>query len=118
MDGATNPALIGAIVAMATALGAAFSFMWVATRSRRDATMQRDRAASILLGAAGLLMICHLFAICFVAVGGMTYIGLLKAAMLLTAAFAIVGAGIGLMRGLRRGKALKPRRAPRDHFPT
>jgi hypothetical protein len=44
-----------------------------------------------------------------VAASGMAYVGLERAALLLTAAFAVVGAAVGLMRGLRWGRATKTR---------
>jgi hypothetical protein len=41
----------------------------------------------------------------------MAYFGVLKAALLLTAAFAAVGMIFGLMRGLRSGRAIKTQTA-------
>jgi hypothetical protein len=41
----------------------------------------------------------------------MAYAGLVKATLLLTAAFAVVGMVFGLMRGLRSGRAIKTQSA-------
>jgi hypothetical protein len=46
-------------------------------------------------------------AVALIAVRGMTCVGVLKAALLPTAAFAVVGMVFGLVRGLRSGRAIK-----------
>ena len=52
---------------------------------------------TLLLGTAAAL----------IGVGGIAYVGLFKAVLLLTAAFAAAGMACGLLRGLRGGNALK-----------
>lgn len=71
------------------------------------ADVKRDAVASFLLGVAILLTVFNMIAGGLVAVSGMAFLGLLKASMLLTGVFAVVGIGFGLVRGLRsaRGNA-------------
>jgi len=66
---------------------------------------------SILFGIAMLLMLLNVIAAALIAVWGLAYVGLLKAALLLTAAFAVAGIVLGLMRGLRSGRVIKTRSA-------
>jgi hypothetical protein len=66
--------------------------------------VKRDKALAILFGAAFLLVLFNLVSALLFAVLGMPFFGMVKAAMGLTAAFAIVGAGFGLMRA-KRGRA-------------
>ena len=111
MDGALNPASIATSISIGTALLAGFFSMLVAMRSRNGAAENRDITVSILFGIALLLIMLYVTAAALIAVWGMAYVGLLKAALLLTAAFAVVGMGIGLMRGLRSGRAIKTQTA-------
>jgi hypothetical protein len=118
MDGAVNPASIAASISIGTSLLAGFGgvsvCVLVAMRTRDGAAANRDRAVSILFGVAILLLLLNAIAATLIAVGGMAYAGLVKATLLLTAAFAIVGMAFGLARGLRSGIAIKnPGRAKR-----
>ena len=105
MDGAVSPALIATSISIGISLVAGFFGMWVAMRSRKDA------AVSILFGIAVLLILLNVIAAALIAVWGMAYVGLEKAALLLTAAFAVVGMVFGLVRGLRSGSAIKTQSA-------
>jgi hypothetical protein len=67
--------------------------------------VDRDTAASVLFGAARVLVVLYAAAACVMAACGLAYVGMLKAVLLLTAAFALVGAGFGLSRGVRGGGA-------------
>ncbi len=107
MNGAVHPASIAISIAMgASLLGGAFSVR-VAMRSHKP----RDTVVSILCGVACLLIVLNAIAAALIAIQGMAYVGLLKAALLLTAAFAVVGMVFGLMRGLRSGRVIKTRSA-------
>jgi hypothetical protein len=119
MDGAVNPASIATSISIGTLilagflplLGGLFVSFRVAMRSRKGGAVDRDTAAWILFGIALLLIVFYAIAAALIAVRGMAYFGLLKAALLLTAAFAVVGMVFGLMRGLRSGKAIKTQSA-------
>jgi hypothetical protein len=111
MDGPINPASIATSISIGTSLLAGFFGMWVAMRSRKGAAVNRDTTVSILFFIAFLLISLNVIAAALIAVCGMAYLGLLKAALLLTAAFAVVGTVIGLMRGLRSGRAIKTQSA-------
>jgi len=54
-----------------------------------------------------MLILLGMLTAALIAVRGMAYIGLPKATLLLTAAFAVAGMACGLMRGLRSGRAIK-----------
>jgi hypothetical protein len=110
MDGAVTPAAIAISISIATSLPAGFLGVLVAMRSREGAAVSRDRAVSILLGVAFLLILFNVIAASLIAIGGMAYVGLIKAALVLTAAFAVVGMVLGLVRGLRNGRAIKTQR--------
>jgi hypothetical protein len=56
--------------------------------------------------------VLYVIAAALIAVWGMPYVGLIKAGLLLTAAFAVVGMIMGLMRGLRSGSARNNLQAP------
>jgi hypothetical protein len=64
--------------------------------------VKRDRAVAILFGAAFMLVLLNLIAALLFATLGMAFVGMVKAAMWLTGAFAIVGLGFGLLRAKRR----------------
>jgi vacuolar-type H+-ATPase subunit I/STV1 len=119
MDGTVNPVSIATSISIGTLLLAGFvpllvglfvSFR-VAMRSRKGAAVDRDPAVWILFGIALLLIVFHAIAAAVIAVRGMAYFGLLKAALLLTAAFAVVGMVVGLVRGLRSATAIKTQSA-------
>jgi hypothetical protein len=112
MDGAVNPAVIGTSIALGTSLLAGLFSVFVAMRSREGAAVNRDTSVSILFGIAFSLVVLNVIAAALIAVWGMAYVGLLKAALLLTAAFAVAGMIMGLMRGLRSGSARKTLQAP------
>jgi hypothetical protein len=80
--------------------------VWAALKSHTGAGVSRDRTVSILFGIALLLMPLYITAATRIALYGMAYIGLAKAALLLTASFAVAGAVCGLMRGLPSGRTL------------
>jgi hypothetical protein len=111
MDGAVNPASIATSVSIGTSLLAGFFGVLVAMRSRKGAAVHRDKAVSILFCIAFLLILLNVIAAALIAAQGMAYVGLAKAALLLTAAFAVAGMGFGLMRGLRSGRASKTQSA-------
>jgi hypothetical protein len=98
MDGAVNPATIAIWISIGTSLLPGFFSVLVAMRSREGAAANRDKAVSTLFGIAFLLILLYLIAAARIAVWGMAYVGLLKIALLLTAAFAVVGMLFGLMR--------------------
>lgn len=107
MNGAVHPASIAISIAMgASLLGGAFSVL-VAMRSYKP----RDAAVSILCGVACFLIVLNAIAAALIAIQGLAYVGLLKAALLQTAGFAVVGILFGLMRGLRSGRVIKTRSA-------
>ncbi len=111
MDGAVNPASIAISISIGVSLLAGVFSVWVAMRSHEGEDVTRDRAVSVLFGIAFLLIVLNAIAAALIAVCGMAYVGLVKAAMLLTAAFAVAGMALGLMRGLWRGRAIKTRGA-------
>jgi len=111
MDGAVNPAAISVSIAIGISLLAGLFSVFVAMRSREGAAVNRDTAVSILFGIALLLVLLSVIAAALIAVWGMAYAGLLRAALLLTAAFAVAGMVVGLMRGVQSGRA-KKNRAP------
>jgi len=92
-------------------LGGLFVSFQAAMRSRKGAALDRDTSVWILFGIGLLLIVFHAIAAALIAVFGMAYFGLLKAALLLTAAFAVVGMVVGLMRGLRSASAIKSQSA-------
>jgi hypothetical protein len=104
MERAVYPTLIAIWISVGAAL---FLCLGVAIRSRHGAAIGRDPAVSIMSGIMAVLTGLHAIAATFLAVWGMAYIGLEKAALLLTAAFAAVGMVIGLMRGLRSGRVAR-----------
>ena len=107
MNGAVNPASIAISGAIGASLLAGAFAVLVAMRSHKP----RDTAVSILCGIAFLLIVLNAIAATLVAIRGMAYVGLLKAALLQTAGFAVVGMVCGLMRGLRSGRVIKTRSA-------
>ena len=111
MDEAVNPASTAISISIGTSLLAGFFGVLVVMRSRKGAAVHRDTAVSILFCIALLLILLNVIAAAFIAAWGMAYIKLAKAALLLTAAFAVVGMGFGLMRGLRSGRASKTQSA-------
>jgi hypothetical protein len=119
MDGAGNPAAIAISILIGALLLAGFfpllgglcvSFQ-AAMRSRKGDAVDRDTAVWILFGIALLLIVFYAIAAARIAVCGMAYFGLLKVALLLTAAFAVVGMVSGLVRGLRSASAIKTQNA-------
>jgi hypothetical protein len=106
MNGVVNPAAIALSISIGAALLAGFFSVLVAVRSGNGAA-HRDTTVSILFGIALLIMLLNVVAAAFIAAGGMRYVGLVRAAMLLTAAFAVTGTVIGVIRGLRSGRTIK-----------
>jgi hypothetical protein len=111
MDGAATPASITASISVGISLLAGLFGVWVALRSRNGAPVNRDKTVSILFGIALSLIVLNVIASALIAAWGIAYIGLVEAALLLTAAFAGVGMVVGLMRGLRSGRAIKTQSA-------
>jgi hypothetical protein len=111
MDGSLNTASIAILISIGTSLLAGYFSVLAAIRSGKGAAVKRDPAVSILFGIAFLLTFLDLIAAALIAVGGMAYGGTLKAALLLTAAFAVVGVVCGLTRGLRSQRAVKTQSA-------
>ncbi len=108
MDGAVNPASLAVGISIGTSLLAGFFSLWVAMRSRQGAAENRDMAVSVMFAIAFLLLLLGIIAGALLAICGVAYVGLVKAALLLTAAFAVAGMAFGLMRGLRSGRLTKP----------
>ncbi len=106
MDGAVSPTSIATWIAIGTPLLAAFFIIWAGMRSGEGAAANRDTASLIMLGVAFLLMVLLMTASVLVGSGGMAYVWMAKAALLLGAAFAVAGMGFGLVRGLRGGRAV------------
>ena len=73
------------------------------------AILYRDPVASILFGIALFLIVLLLAAGAFFARSGRPE--LLETALVLTGMFALVGAAVGLVRGLRSGRATTRRSA-------
>jgi hypothetical protein len=111
MGAAVHPASIGIMISLGTSLLAGLLSLWVAVRSSQGAAVHRDIAVSILFGIAVLLILLTGLASALLAVSGMGHVGWLKAALLLTAAFAVAGMVLGLVRGLQSGGAIKTQRA-------
>jgi hypothetical protein len=115
MHGAADSAAIATSITIATSLLTGLLSSWVsmraALRSRHGGADKRDTAVTILFGIAVLLILLFAIASARIAVLGMAYVGLFKAALLLTAAFAVAGMVFGLVRGRRSGTAIKPQRA-------
>ena len=107
MDGSVNSASIATSISIGTSLLAGFFSVLVAMRPRKGAAVHRDTAVAVLFGILLLLILLNVTAAALVAFLGMAYVGLVKAALLLTAAFAVVCVAVGLMRGLRSGIANK-----------
>jgi len=110
MDGAINPASIAILIVVGSSLLAGFFSLRVAMRSRGGAVVNCDMVASILFGIAIVLIVLIVVAAARIVAWGMAYVGLLKAALLLTAAFAVTGVAFGLMRGLLSGRWMGKRR--------
>jgi FtsH-binding integral membrane protein len=99
MDGVITPASIAIMISMGGSLLAGLFGLLVAIRSET-----RDTAVLIFFGIALLLTVLFVIAAGLIAAGGMHYVGVMQAALLLTAVFAVVGTVFGLMRGRRSGK--------------
>jgi hypothetical protein len=80
-------------------------------RSGKGAAVDRDTAVWILFGIALVLIVFYAIVAALMAGWGMAYLGILKAALLVTAAFAVVGMVFGLVRGLRRATSTKTKSA-------
>jgi hypothetical protein len=111
MNGAVNPAAIAASISIGVSLLGGFFSILVAVRSRKDAAVTRDTAVLILFGIAFVVILLNATAASLMFAWGMAYVGLLKATLLLTAAFASLGIVFGLVRGVRSGKAITTRSA-------
>lgn len=102
--------MMGAAISIGIAVLAGFFGVAVAING---AAASRD-TVSILFGI-GLLLIMLLLATsaALIVFFGMAYIGigLAKATLLLTAAFAVAGMVFGLVRGLRSGRAIETQNA-------
>jgi hypothetical protein len=80
-----------------------------ATRDTGTSVLYRDPVVSFLFGFSFLVILAFLVAEVIFAFSG--YVELLRAALLLTMAFAVIGAMFGLVRGLRSRKPAKRRSA-------
>jgi hypothetical protein len=105
MDGAVNLAWISASISIGGSMLAGLISMFVAIGRHDGTASRRDATVLILFGIAILLVMLNVIAATLIGVGGMGYFGLLKAALPLSAAFALVSMAIGLIRGLRGGRA-------------
>jgi hypothetical protein len=92
---------------MALSLLAGLFSACIASRSLERAAGRRDTTVAILFGFAVLLVVLNIAAAGFIAARGMAFFYLLKAALLLTALFAVAGILFGLQRALRNGRAIK-----------
>jgi hypothetical protein len=110
MDGSVNPTSIAISISIGTALLAGIFSIWIAMRSARGEAVKHDTSVSILFGIALVLIVLNAIAAARIAIWGITYAGLLKAALLLTAAFAVAGMAFGLIRSLRSVKPIESRR--------
>ncbi|WP_423603149.1 hypothetical protein [Sphingomonas sp. MS122] len=63
-----------------------------------------DLAVRVMFGIACLLLPLLLGSGLLLSAGGLGYLGLVKAVILLAGAFALAGIGFGLVRGLRSGR--------------
>jgi hypothetical protein len=70
-----------------------------------------DRSLTVLFSMALLLVLLDGTSALLFATLGITFLGMVKASMALTAVFAITGVGFGLLRAQRRGTATSRRRA-------
>jgi ACR3 family arsenite efflux pump ArsB len=113
MDEAAHQPVIAISIAIGTGIPllAGALTVWVAMRTRHGAAAHRDKTVSTLFGIALLLMLLFITAATRIALWGMAYAGLARAALVLTAAFAAAGAVFGLTRALRSGRAIKTQRA-------
>jgi hypothetical protein len=102
MDGAVNPAWIAITVSIGGSVLAGLMGMFVGMTSREGSAIHRDAVVPTLFGIAMLLILSNVIAAALIAAGGMAYVGLLKAALLASAVFAIMCIGIALRRGYRR----------------
>jgi hypothetical protein len=109
MDGAATS--IAFSISIGASLVPVFIGTLVAMRSAQAATARRDTTVSIMFGIAWLLIVLNVVAATVVAVRGMAYVGLVEGALLLTAAFTVTGVVLGLMRGMRSGRAIKTQNA-------
>jgi len=107
MNGAVHSASIATSISIGISLLAGLFSVLVAMRSRDGAPVNRDTAVSVLFGTAIVLIVLNGIAAALIAVGGMTYAGVVQVALLLTAGFAVVGMVFGLLRSLPSGRALK-----------
>ncbi len=79
-----------------------------AERDAFTAALTRDPLAAVLLGLAIVLAVLLFAGVVFARRGNLQF---LEGVLALTAAFAIVGAVVGLVRGLRSGSASRRRSA-------
>lgn len=66
-----------------------------------DRAVKRDRMVGVLFGTALLLVLLDVTAALLFATVGMALLWMLKVSMALTAVFAVIGAGFGLIRANR-----------------
>jgi len=85
--------------------------MLVAMRASKAAVAKPVIVVSVLCFIALLLMLLTGVAAALIAGWGMGYVGLLRGALRLTVAFAVVGMVFGLIQGLRSGRAIKTQSA-------
>jgi hypothetical protein len=106
VDGAVHPASIAMPLLIGTPLLAGCFGMLAAAGSRAGTREKRDTAVLLFSAIAVLLVSFNAMAVALITVGGMAFVGLLKAMLLLMAAFAVAGTAFGLIRGLRSGRAM------------
>jgi hypothetical protein len=106
MDIVVSPASFAIAIGVGTSLLISFGILWTGTRSRQGEPANRDTASLVMLGIACVLTAAMVTAGALFISGGTAYLGLLKGALLLMMAFAILGMGFGLVRGLRSGRAV------------
>jgi hypothetical protein len=111
MDGAEYTVSIATTISIGVSLLAGFISVLVAMRASKAAAAKHDIVVSVLCVMALLMMLLIGVAAALIAGWGMGYIELLRGALLLTAAFAVVGMACGLTQGLRSGRAIKTRSA-------
>jgi hypothetical protein len=103
MGGVVSPGFAATSVSIIMSVLAGLFGVWVGLRSRPGGVGHRGLAVSLLFGMAVLLIVLIGIAAALFATLGVPYLALLKDALLLTAAFAVLGALFGLVRIVVRG---------------
>jgi len=98
MTGTVNAALIATWIAIGVPLATGSFIILGSIRARK---------VSILFSVLLMAMLLDTFALVAFVSLGLAYLELAKAALLLMAAFALIGIVVGSVRGLRSGRAIR-----------